>query len=421
VNMEMSGYGGGDGRGAYLTTKVIGDPSSAESALARSGNEIPVIAVVKPRSLLSCTLSIPTGVQILWNQSGAHSTAVPTSGSMKLTSFNNRISHCVTRNNVVYDCAPIECPTSDNVMVTVNCTVSFMIQSAYHFVYQLGSSRADQLLRGGAEEGVRKMVRESPVMQVKLLRGSQGRVLEGLKSKFKDCGVRFDDVKITEVVLPQNMQKALEATTEMMATLATIGKQHDVTMNKTEKELAIQLSSLQRRNQQDEADKNGQKAQAGILAETQKTNMREEAANNVAQAKVQVEVMKKNALSGMERAKNLAETNRTQGLNETKDAAQKIKLKADEDLRRGVMDSVEELAKAERDAKAIRLDAEVETNLKEQVALQRKHELALAQRKVLATLAEKGHYNLVGETGDIMLKSMMEGDFNESDFAAFKK
>ena len=75
--------------------------------------------------------------------------------------------------------------------------------------------------------------------------------------------------------------------------------------------------------------------------------------------------MQKNALSGMERAKNPAEKNCTQKLNEAKDEAQKIKLRADEDLRCGVMDSVEELAKAERDAQAIRSDTEVKSTLKE--------------------------------------------------------
>lgn len=411
---------------SFLTQKVVGD-SSEFSVLQREGNdsnpEIPVVAVVKPRTIFSCSVFIPSEVYVLWNVSGKNVTdGIPNPGKTQIGTFNQRVSHLVSRNAITYNCPVTECPTRDNVMVQVNCTINFKITSPSDFVLKLGAARADDLLRGSMEEAVRKLVRTEDVAKVRGIRGS-GRsevLLESLRRKFLGCGVDFASLKITEVTLPSNMQNALEATTEMNAKLKTIEKQHDVKKAETETRLLNELKELQRKNKQEEAVKQGELQQARVFGDTAKTNMTEEANTQTAGAKVQVEVMKRNAQAEKERAANNAERSRAQQLNKAKNEAQQIKLKADEDLRRGVMDSVEELAVANRDAQAIKLDAEVEEKLKEQVALQRKHELALAQRKVLATLAAKGHYNLVGKTGDVMLKSMMEGDFNESDFSALR-
>lgn len=413
---------------SYLTQTVVGD-STDFAVLQRGGDdsnpEIPIVAVVKPRSIFSFSVFIPSEVWVLWNVSGANITTgvLPSPGTTQFPSaFNKRVSHLVSRNAITYNCPVQECPTKDNVMVQVNCTINFKITSPSLFVLQLGATRADDLLRGSMEEAVRKLVRTEDVAKVRGIRGS-GRseiLLESLRKKFAGCGVDFASLKITEVTLPSNMQAALEATTEMNAKLKTIEKQHDVKKAETETRLINELKELQRKNLQQEQVKQGELQQAKVYGDTAKTNMTEEANTQTAGAKVQVEVMKRNAQAEKERAANNAERNRAQQLNKAKNEAQQIKLKADEDLRRGVMDSVEERAVAEREAQAIKLDAEVENKLKEQVALQRKHELALAQRKVLATLAAKGHYNLVGKTGDVMLKSMMEGDFNESDFGALR-
>jgi len=367
-------------------------------------------------------VNIPNKLHVLWNIAGEYQTTAEVKpGTTVFRPFQYRISHLVVRDQIPYDCPVAQCPTSDNVMVSVNLSLSFRIVTPDLFVFNLGAVRCDELLKGGVEEGVRKLVRKREVKDVKALRGHQsGDLIDMLKIKFQNCGIDFTKVMITEVTLPENMQKALEATTQMNASLRSIDKQHAVDKSKTEKDLDIQLNALTRKNLQDKAEKGGEKQQAIIKADTDKTNMKEEAATKLAEAQVQVSVMKKNAMSEKERAKNNAERNRTQELNKAKDEAQKIKLRADEDLKGGVMDSVEELATAEREAKAITLDAEVENNLKEQVKMQRQHEFAIAQRKVLATLAEKGHYNLIGKTGDVMLKSMMEGDFNEKDFAALR-
>lgn len=411
---------------SYLTQTVVGD-SSEFAVLQRDGNdsnpEIPIVAVVKPRTIFSCSVFIPSEVYVLWNISGKNATGgIPSAGKTQFGAFHQRVSHLVSRNAITYNCPVQECPTKDNVMVQVNCTINFKITSPSDFVLKLGAARADDLLRGSMEEAVRKLVRTENVAQVRGIRGagSSEKLLEALRKKFLGCGVDFASLKITEVTLPSNMQNALEATTEMNAKLKTIEKQHDVKKAETETRLINELKELQRKNLQEEQVKQGELQQAKVFGDTAKTNMTEEANTQTAGAMVQVEVMKRNAQAEKERAANNAERNRAQQLNKAKNEAQQIKLKADEDLRRGVMDSVEERAVAEREAQAIKLDAEVENKLKEQVALQRKHELALAQRKVLATLAAKGHYNLVGKTGDVMLKSMMEGDFNESDFGALR-
>merc|ERR1740123_335845 len=187
-------------------------------------------------------------------------------------------------------------------------------------------------------------------------------------------------------------------------------------MTQTIAKAALEKDSLERKNERLLTEKAGQKRASEQQATVNKTNGDTEADQKKTEAEEQCEVMKLNAAAEKERAQRQAETQRQQELNKAREEALQVTLRADEDLRSGVLDSVEELAQAQRQAKEIELKAEVEASLATQIRLQREHELGLAQKKVLATLAAKGHYNLVGQAGDIMLKSMMEGDFNIEDF-----
>lgn len=428
--MEMSNYQqtGQEAEGMTpLTKKIIsqreiGSESQADQAFQPSGSEIPVVLAVAPRSVFSFMVNVPSSCHVLWSINGSNQEIVPKGGSCTVKPFNYRISHLVTKQSVTYDCPVATCPTSDNVMVTVDAVLNFKINNAADFVFNIGAVRANELLTGTLEEGIRLMVRRRPVSEVKAMRGpTAGQDLKDLlQRKFANCGVNFETLKLQQIWLPPQMERDLMATTQMTRSLALLTRDHNLKVNDVNNRNQRELDQLKRTNDQLIVDKEGERHQMTENARQNLTRMSDLAKQSLASAEEQVQVMILKAQAEQDRAKVMAETRKTQELNSIREEALQIRLTADQALKEGVLDSQEELAQAERRAKEIKLDAEVESQLGEQILLQRKHELALAQRATLASLAERGHYNLVGSAADVMLKSMMEGDFNRDDFATMK-
>jgi len=394
------------------------------NAQAMQGLGGPVLAavLVKPRSLTSFSITIPPECYVLWNHSGANSPDVPAAGRTTFcTPFYKRVSHLVSRQAFTYNCPVAEVPTLDNVMCKVDAVLNFKITQPDVFILRIGVQRADELLKAGCEEGLRKLARRFTVGRVKMLRGqSTGPLLDIMNKKFRNTGLEFQSARVTEVTMPPELIKALSSTAEMMATLKTLKRQHEVAMVQKEKDLEISMNDLKRTNIQEEQDRQGTLRNVEVDGSTMLMNMQEESATAIARAKAQVDVMKANARAEVERSQNSAQRDRAQVLNAAKEETNQIRIKADYDMRAGILDSLEELAQAERQAKAIALDAEVENNVAKEVALQRAHERSIAEKKVLAKLAAKGHFNLVGKAADLMLASLMEGDFNLESFRTFK-
>merc|ERR1712039_158087 len=90
------------------------------------------------------------------------------------------------------------------------------------------------------------------------------------------------------------------------------------------------------------------------------------------------------------------------------------KLQADLDAKMMTAESFIELTQAKQKAEAIKLEAQAERELGEQIRKTREHELNLERKKILAELAEQGDFNLVGSQGDAALKSLLDGEIKDS-------
>jgi regulator of protease activity HflC (stomatin/prohibitin superfamily) len=73
-----------------------------------------------------------------------------------------RVAAMITRNSIRYD-APIKnCPTKDNVRISVDISLTFHVgpqeDECRNFVYRLGPTRLDELLAAESEEALRNFV-----------------------------------------------------------------------------------------------------------------------------------------------------------------------------------------------------------------------------------------------------------------------
>merc|ERR1712079_421632 len=99
-----------------------------------------------------------------------------------------------------------------------------------------------------------------------------------------------------------------------------------------------------KQNERAMTEKAGEKRAAEQQAQVNLSNANSEKEEKVLKAEEQCDVMKLNATAEQERAKRHAETIKTTELNKAKEEALQIRLKADEELKSGVLDSIEKLA-----------------------------------------------------------------------------
>lgn len=125
--------------------------------------------------------------------------------------------------------------------------------------------------------------------------------------------------------------------------------------------------------------------------------------------------MRVEAEADLRRARIQADKTKMEALNTARREAQEMQLKADLDYKRGLAGSKTELQEASQNAEAIKLQSEVERQLGPQLELQRKHELSLETKQVLAEFSKKGDFNLVGKDGDVAIKSLLTGEIREQD------
>jgi len=374
---------------------------------------MPIVLVPKPRKPWSIpSIQVPSGVYCLMQKGGKDVGLAPP--GLQFAPYTHRIAFVVTKQSCTYDAPVSRCPTSDNVMVSVDVTLIFSIQDPKQFVYKLGAVRLDNLLSGAVEEGIRALVRSTDHTEVYSLRGNRaGNLISQLNDKFKLSGVVFTDCKITAVWLPPELAASLEATTKMKSQAQTVEKEFEYQALQVRQVADLSVQEIQRKNEQLQVQEAGKKRMATVSQDQEKLKAEETSRVAIAKAEEQVQVMRLDAEADLRRAKIEAEKKKMEALNEARKEAQEIKLQADLDYRLGLADSLTELAQQKQKAEAIRLETEVEKSLAKTLALQRSHEISLAKKVVLAELAEKGDYNLVGRDGDAVCKALIEGEMKD--------
>jgi hypothetical protein len=122
---------------------------------------IPIVLTPSYPTLMTVFMKVPSGLWVLKQKWNAHAGMMDPGLKMFWPAWN-RVSHIVTKQAVTYSNPVRGCPTSDNVMVDIDISISFQIgpteDDAYTFVYSLGAHRFDELLYSLTEEAIRGLV-----------------------------------------------------------------------------------------------------------------------------------------------------------------------------------------------------------------------------------------------------------------------
>lgn len=325
-----------------------------------------------------------------------------------------RVSHIVTKGTKTYNAPVKNCPTKDNVMVEVDVSVTFQIgptvEEATHFVYYLGAHRLDELLEAETQEAIRGLVHGVPAMRVHDLREEFALgMLKGLNKKVNSFGVTIQNVKITNVMLPPDMEQTLQRTTSYKTAMEQEEKKHQNNMRNLIDENALKLTTIRRQNERQVQDLVAAKQRALISREEDKVDIltKIEVAQTNATSKADTDFTKATS------EKNVAFANGHNAATALKlkvrADCEALKVKAQQDALTAIQRSEAKLEIAVSQAQAKLAEARAEAVAAESLADQRSFELAEKRYAVLQALAAKGRMVISGETGENLLKTLVPG------------
>ncbi|TMW68530.1 hypothetical protein Poli38472_005998 [Pythium oligandrum] len=265
----------------------VGKPMDAMKVFnaKTTDGKIPLVLIPSYPKIFTPFMQVPSGLWVLKQKWNAH-TGMMDPGLKMFWPAWNRVSHIVTKQAVSYATWVRNCPTSDNVMVDIDISISFQIgpteDDAVRFVYCLGAHRFDELLHSLTEEAIRGLVHSVRHDQVHDLREEFALGMKkDLNIKLNAYGVFIHNVKVTDVALPPALSRTLEETTAFKTRMEEQEKNHENRMRILLNEETQKITALQKENERQIQD---------LIAIKARTIIRRDEMRTVAEAKAEVTI-----------------------------------------------------------------------------------------------------------------------------------
>ena len=390
-----------------IVQRKVGSPSdTGEFDKTGADGSIPLVLVPRQNCCCYCCLNIPSGVFVLWQRWSAHMGLHPP-GLIVCWPAWNHVSHVVSRATKTYNAPVQNCPTADNVMVSVDVSISFQVQDAEKFVYLLGAHRLDEFLSAHTDEAIRGLVYEVASSRVLDLREEFAfGMLSGLNTKVNPYGIAILNVKITNVILPGQLAQTLEKTTSFQTQMEQQEKAHSARMRVLLDDAKQTLTKIKKSNERKVQDLLAAQQRALISREEQLISAKTSMEVAILDCKSQGNVAKTNANSEKENMQNTAERLRVEAVGAASAEAKAAKLEKDQDVLNVQIKCAAELKEAEARAKAILVQGKVEEEAAKQLVEKRSFELQSLQQDVMQKIAAKGSMVFSGDVGEQLLKNI---------------
>ena len=181
------------------------------------------------------------------------------------------MSHVVTQKAVRYNAPVSNCPTSDNVLVTVDVSFNFQIVNPEKFVFTMGAGRFQELLRT-TQEAIRTLVytrKMSTIQDTTVDASHSSLVQDALNRSVGGYGVKITGIRITKVLLPDKLQSEMTQQTKLAAQLHTMEKEHKLALEKLQNKRLQENKKFQRDFEREAAEQRVEVIKEGTMRETQ--------------------------------------------------------------------------------------------------------------------------------------------------------
>lgn len=328
--------------------------------------------------------------------------------------LDRSVSHIVTKSTVTYNSPVRSVPTSDNVMVDIDLSLTFQIgpdeDAAYRFVYHLGAHRFDDLLTTQCDEAIRGLVYSVPYRKVHDLREAfaQG-TLRALNRTLLDFGVTIKSVKVTDVRLPRELSETLENTTSFKTKMLEQEKKHENDMRVLENNEKQNMTAIVKRNERAQQDLRAQLDRLLIDREQDraKTTAHVSVAQTDASAKAKVMIAQAESNKSVAQIQGQRAMEELVGRVKMESAAKLVE--AEQQAKSTILTSQAKVEATKSKAEALLENSKVEGEYAAAYADLRQFEYEKQRFTVMAELASKGQYIIAGEAGEHLLENICPG------------
>lgn len=316
----------------------------------------------------------------------------------------------VSKQMIVYDARPKQCPTKDHVFVDVNVSINLKVKKEMteKFAFEMGAARLDKYLYFQIEESLRTLVYGVTHERVNDLKSEfANEMMLILQEKLSPYGVEISSVKVTDVALPVDLQKRLGQTTAFKTkiveerkthdyNLQQLNNEHDQKMKDVEQEFLLEekqlLAKLERYTI--EMDEKMAVAASDRNVTLEKAQGSKEVA--VTEAKGDIEVA---VYTGRMNKDELVTSTTIDEDRRVREAAQQAEAK--------VIDTRSKMNASKFKAQALEAEAEAQGVSAEQTAEKIRHEQRLRLAAIDAAIASKGRRVITGRDGKTLMSGLV--------------
>ncbi|KAH3760679.1 hypothetical protein Pelo_7509 [Pelomyxa schiedti] len=367
-----------------------------------------IVLVPERRCVCSCLLTIPASCACIVQKAGVN-LGVWNAG-LHCANYLYDVVFVVTKQTTTYNYDIVECPTHDNVMVEVDITLSFTIFNPEAFVYLLGATHFDDLLKALAEEAIRTLVRSIDHTRIYGLRSSAADILlQILNHSFKDFGVKFNSATVTKCKLPADLDEALESASKINSQMQEQIRSQEFEIKKLNDKADLELKELVLREERVEADLVAKKDRMVIEMETKLTEAQRKAERILIKNRQLAESLKVKARASLRDDQTKAQTEAEQALQKANSEVKQTQREIDQWAAEELLQAEAKLAEAEAKAAMLKMEADAEARALEDLRASRAYKMKMATLEALMDLARSGKIIMAGKTGETLVKALAEG------------
>lgn len=393
-------------------TKLLEVPiDSVSTALEFFGQDhgpgnVPLI--LRPKnSIFSLFCTIPTGVAAIATSYGK--IIGEQEPGFFWTPPWKKIKWIINKQHIPYDYPVKECPTLDNVKVYIDTLVVFRIVKAEQFLTTFGPYKLQDTLASFLEESIRALARQTTYDKVYDLRGKNSDMVHmqrSLNDKLEKFGVVVDQITITNIGLPNELQTSLQNTTTFISKEREHTKSHNYNIIVEDNKNTLEMERLRNANERLKVNEQHAIYLKSLKKEVDEINSITK--KRLAEINAEAECEKRAIIikAEKEEAKLTGEKNKFLSVTRAEGAKKAAVIKQEVENYCMIRSSEKEKACSENRAKALSLIADAEEKASKSMRAKREYILQQKELQVIEALSKNSKIVVSGSTDYLPVAQM---------------
>jgi len=372
------------------------------------GNQ-PIVLIPKPRSGIQMFLTIPAGCACIVERNGIKLGEWPP--GRHNADWRHRVAFVVTKHTCTYNYTVTDCATRDDVMARVDLTLVFNISDGTKFVYTIGATHFNEMLKAVAEEAIRGLVRSIDHTSIYELRSSAAdQLLSVLNKTFEEFGVLFVTTTVTNVMLPADLSQCLEEASKIDSQIHEATRSQEFKLKQMNDQAELEMKEITLQNERADADLVATKERLAIEKDAKVTETQAAAERAIVKERQQAESEKVKATAALRDEQTRARMEVEKLLQKAEQEGKQAKINIEKWAAEELVKAESQLQQAQSEAKILKMEADSEAAAVAELRSKREHDLQLEALKALEQLAASGKIVFAGKNGQQLLDALIGGD-----------